>query len=89
MFGNNLLRTLALVIGVVLVVVGAGTGYGGYNQMQAAEEWSQQTHDCGSTIGDTREIECPDNPYDGGGQKVAFGLLLAVIGGVISRWGTR
>lgn len=84
-------RTLALVIGIVLVVAGVGLVVTGTNQMEAAEEWDRQTHYCGSagSFQDASEIECPDNPYAGGGVKVTFGVGLVVVGGLAARYGTQ
>lgn len=78
---------LLLIVGVILIVAGVGTALGGYNQTQAADEWASQTHYCGS--GTLQEVECPENPYEGGGQKVAFGVLLAMVGGVAARYGSQ
>ena len=91
-FSSASLQTVVLVVGVVIIVAGAGLAIGGYNQMQAAQEWSEQTHYCGTTIGGldaAQEVDCPDNPYSGGGGKLVSGLLLSVVGGGSVRWGTR
>ena len=77
------LRTLALIIGVTLIVVGVGTAIVGYNQTQLAAQWASQTHYCGSATGmdSASQIECPKNPYAGGGYKLGMGILSAIIGG--------
>lgn len=69
------------------MVVGAGMAAQGYNQQQAADEWASQTHHCGS--GPVSEVDCPDNPYSGGGTKIVGGFIITIIGGVVVYVGTR
>lgn len=84
-----LLRTLALIAGVTLIVIGVGTALIGYNQTQLAAHWASQIHYCGSAIGmdAARQLKCPTNPYAGGGIKIGLGILLAIGGGITARYG--
>lgn len=85
------IRTLALIAGIALVVIGVGMALGGYNQTQAAQEWSQQMHSCGSasSLDAAVQLDCPDNPYAGGEQEIAFGVGLALVGGFTARFGSQ
>ena len=83
-------RTLALVGGVVLIVMGAGLVVSGYSETQASQEWNSQMHYCGSTsVGGAGEVDCPDNPHSEGGAKMFDGVVLTLIGGVGARYGTE
>lgn len=84
-------RAFALVMGIVFIVAGAGLANTGYSQMQAADEWDSQTHYCGSasSFEAASQIDCPDNPYEGGEFYVGTGVVLLLIGGVSARWGTQ
>lgn len=87
MTDSHVTGSLLLIVGVLLIVIGAGLADGGYNQMQAADHWGGQTHFCGT--GDPTEVDCPDNPYGGGDGKILIGLALVVVGGVATRYGAR
>jgi hypothetical protein len=91
MSGREAAHTALLIIGIVVVVIGAGMAMQGYDQMQAADEWGSQVHDCGSVSSwqDPSGIECPDNPYDGWSGKLYGGIVLALIGGVVARFGAK
>lgn len=83
-------QTALLVAGILLVVIGGGMFLEGQNQKEAAEEWDSELRICGSapTVEQARQIDCPDNPYSGGGDKMLFGAVLIVIGGIAARFGT-
>jgi hypothetical protein len=84
-------RTVLLTAGILLVVIGAGLVLEGHNQMEAADEWDSQVHDCGtvSSIDRAESVRCPRNPYEGGEGKVFWGILVAIIGGVTSKIGAE
>lgn len=89
--GDASLRTLLLIVGVVLIVAGVGLALTGYNQMQAAEVWDEQPHSCGwaGSFEEASEIECPKNPYAGGGLLLTLGVGFAAAGGLSVRVGSQ
>jgi len=48
-----------VIVGVLLIVIGGGTAYGGMNKMDAAEEWkeSQTQENCASTAPSSIDVE--------------------------------
>ncbi|WP_143416416.1 hypothetical protein [Halobacterium hubeiense] len=96
---------ILVIVGVLLIVFGAGTAFAGFNKMDAADDWSPPTTDdsvCTVNIeGDINkenmqkaEQKCsqngtPENPYTGGETDVLFGSLLVVIGGSTTYFGSR
>lgn len=61
----------------------------GYNRTQAAAEWDSGTHACGAAgpFEKINDVQCLENPCEGGGTKMLLGVGLIVAGGVAGRYG--
>jgi hypothetical protein len=102
--GKYSLMGIALVIvGVLLIVFGAGTAIGGFNKMDASERWEEQNTEMecsddyeisieGDSVeqtGECNSVTRGTNPYNGGKTDVLFGSFLVMIGGVAAYIGNQ
>jgi hypothetical protein len=75
-----------VIIGVLLIVLGAGMAVAGQNQIQAGNDWDREHCTYNPVL---QQMTCPENPYEGGGGQVLAGLILVLGGGVVLFYGTR
>lgn len=82
---SELARSIAIVIGVTIIVAGVGGAYIGVAELQSSEkkcttvqeDWGGQT------------TQCWEDPNTGGTLELAVSLVVMMSGGVITRHATR
>lgn len=86
---------LLITVAIALIVIGTGSVVGGVTKMYASQQWEDSgagdLANCPfvETSTGNYDFRCPDNPYDGGGIDLLIGLVLSLLGGTGTFYGTR